>query len=216
MNELTILELVDLTKLLVGYNEFKYGILSQPLYETWADGSSKTFDEQMAHANYKPPPTPPPASDPQQQHPDQQQQHGDTTGAAFPWNKAFLSPAASSTAASTPGNSTPPPPAAAGPDPEPIELDEHIDSARFPSKVRQRKSSVVVTDGAYTGIAKPHAAHYHRYHRRSAMASGEAGYSRGSGVYRGDDDGDDDTELPVTLKRVITRRFSVSSRGSRT
>jgi hypothetical protein len=32
-------ELVNLTKLLVGYNQFKYGFLSKPIHETWAEAA---------------------------------------------------------------------------------------------------------------------------------------------------------------------------------
>lgn len=35
-------ELVGLSKLLVGYNSFKFGFLSRPIYETWANVESKT------------------------------------------------------------------------------------------------------------------------------------------------------------------------------
>lgn len=41
-------ELVDLTKLLVGYNEFRYGFLSRPLYDNWAEASTKQFDEKIS------------------------------------------------------------------------------------------------------------------------------------------------------------------------
>lgn len=38
-------ELVDLTKILVGINEFKYGFLSRPLYEDWAAEAVTGFDD---------------------------------------------------------------------------------------------------------------------------------------------------------------------------
>lgn len=38
-------ELLDLTKILVGINEFKYGFLSRPLYEDWAAEAATGFDE---------------------------------------------------------------------------------------------------------------------------------------------------------------------------
>lgn len=38
-------ELLDLTKILIGINEFKYGFLSRPLYEDWAAEAARGFDE---------------------------------------------------------------------------------------------------------------------------------------------------------------------------
>lgn len=38
-------ELLDLTKILVGVNEFKYGFLSRPLYEDWAAEAARGFDD---------------------------------------------------------------------------------------------------------------------------------------------------------------------------
>lgn len=38
-------ELLDLTKILIGINEFKYGFLSRPLYENWAAEAARGFDE---------------------------------------------------------------------------------------------------------------------------------------------------------------------------
>lgn len=38
-------ELIDLTKILVGVNEFKYGFLSRPIYEDWATEAATGFDE---------------------------------------------------------------------------------------------------------------------------------------------------------------------------
>lgn len=41
-------ELVQLAKILVGVNEFKYGFLSRPLYENWAAEAATEFDDFVA------------------------------------------------------------------------------------------------------------------------------------------------------------------------
>lgn len=48
-------ELVDLTKILVGINEFKYGFLSRPLYEDWAAEAVTGFDDFVKGAEPKKP-----------------------------------------------------------------------------------------------------------------------------------------------------------------
>lgn len=50
-------ELVELTKLLVGVNEFKYGFLSRPIYEDWAAEAATGFDNFLkggSSSNLKP------------------------------------------------------------------------------------------------------------------------------------------------------------------
>lgn len=174
MRVLTIcfpLELVDLTKLLVGYNEFRYGILSRPLYQTWAEGSAKVFDEKVS-------PTKP--EEPQAYEPSTN--NTAYTSGTNRWNEA----ANESSFLGEPG---------LGLQQMPMASLERKATLEYPAMFKKRKNSVVMHPTPNSGLAQP------RIYNRPLQSIGN--------------EDDEDTELPVTLKRVISRRYSISSHHSK-
>lgn len=173
-------ELVDLTKLLVGYNEFRYGFLSRPLYETWAELSAKQFDEDMSRSKEDESSESPPS--------DRSRSHDGNLGSS-----TGIKPKRTKNVVDDDDDLDP------QPEPQPYEPPQFLGqygqtmsplerqaTLELPKTLRKRKNSLF---------------------RVSPLQNENFGWSNRQAISESE-------ELPVSLKRIVSRRHSVVSTRS--
>lgn len=185
-------ELVDLAKLLVGYNEFRYGFLSRPLYNSWAELPTKQFNERIAkrHESVG------------------QGMHSTSSYSSMASSGGELDLATGLSTRTADAYSHPNEADQADYNPQYISqgvaamapLERRV-TLEFPKVFRKRKNSLIIIPASPSeGIAQPHLATSTSY--RPAIPPSLPSLSQHLM---------ESEELPVSLKRVVSRRRSIQN-----
>lgn len=172
----------------MGYNEFKFGILSRPLYETWAETSNKQFEKDLFS---------------KKQMPDNKvegnESAGSPAGSLRTQSKADIQHSEEESVGLTP-------------------IERHA-SQFLPRDLRRRKNSLFTAPQSMRKnslFATPQG-----MRKKSPFASPQPMYAdnnqphipAGTAAVLRSIEQDDDNDLPVALKRVASRRISVTSQS---